>query len=55
MDSGLEYTQRLTGRRIAIIVLCAHSNQLKDLLPLVDACLDQIKIVEAGHIIRVGR
>ena len=55
MDSGLEYTQRLTGRRIAIIVLCAHSNQLKDLLPLVDECLDQTKIVEAGHIIRVGR
>lgn len=55
MDSALEYTQSLTGRRIAIIILCAHSNQLKDLLPLVDECLDRIKIVEAGQIIRVGR
>jgi hypothetical protein len=40
VDQGLEYEQNLTGRRLlAIIVLRAKSNRLKDLLSYVPACL----------------
>jgi hypothetical protein len=39
VDQGIEYLQNLTSRRIAIIIFHAKSNRLKDLLPLVPACL----------------
>jgi predicted nuclease of predicted toxin-antitoxin system len=54
MDRGLEHTQSLTGRRIAIVILCARSNKLKDLLPLVDDCLERMHTIAAGQIARVG-
>jgi hypothetical protein len=38
-DQGIEYQQNLVARKIAIIIFRAKSNRLKDLLPLVPACL----------------
>jgi predicted nuclease of predicted toxin-antitoxin system len=42
VDQGFEYQQSLTGRKIAIIIFRTKSNRLKDLLPLVPACLARI-------------
>ena len=53
MDKGIEYEQNLSGRQIAVIVLRAQSNRLMDLVPLVDACLKQIRSIKPGQIARI--
>jgi predicted nuclease of predicted toxin-antitoxin system len=54
MDKGLAYEQNLTGRQIAVIILRAKSNRLADLIPLVDACLMQMRSIKPGQIARLG-
>lgn|SRR6202035_3970677 len=54
VDQGIKYQQNLTHRRIAIIILRAKSNRLKDLLPLVPLCLAHIETVQPGNIVRIG-
>ncbi len=53
VDQGIEYQQNLTARKIAIIIFRARSNRLKDLLPLVPACLARIESIEPGQIVRI--
>ena len=53
VDQGIEYQQNLTTRKLAIIILRAKSNRLKDLLPLASLCLDLFKSLEPGIVIRV--
>src|SRR5882724_9843574 len=38
VDQGIEYQQSLTSRKLAIVILRAKSNRLKDLLPLASVC-----------------
>lgn len=52
-DKGIEYEQNLAGRHIAIMILRAKSNRLADLLPLVELCVRQIRLISDGQIIRV--
>src|SRR5712692_2580398 len=51
VDQGFEYQQNLTARKLAIIIFHTKSNRLKDLLPLVPACLARIKSIQPGQII----
>ena len=51
VDQGIEYQQKLRDRRIAILILCAKSNRLKDLLPLVPACLTHLESVQPGQVV----
>ena len=53
VDQGIEYQQNLTSRKLAILILRAKSNRLRDLLELVPACLAQIDVVRPGHLIKV--
>jgi predicted nuclease of predicted toxin-antitoxin system len=53
VDQGIEYQQNLTSRKIAIIILRARSNRLKDLLPLVPACLAHIETIQPGKIVSI--
>jgi hypothetical protein len=53
VDQGIEYQQNLIPRKLAIIILRAASNRLKDLLPLAPTCLARIKSLEPGKVIRV--
>jgi hypothetical protein len=53
VDQGIEYQQNLTTRTIAIIVFHVKSNRLKDLLPLVPACLARIDSTQRGQIARI--
>ena len=50
---SIEYQQNLTDRKIAIIILRARSNRLKDLLLLVPACLAHIETIQPGKIVRI--
>jgi predicted nuclease of predicted toxin-antitoxin system len=52
-DQGIEYQQNLAGRKIAIILLQARSNRLRDLLPLVPASLVQIESIRPGQIVKL--
>ena len=53
VDQGIEYQQNLITRKLAIIILRAKSNRLKDLLPLAPVCLARIKSLEPGKVIRI--
>jgi predicted nuclease of predicted toxin-antitoxin system len=53
VDQGIEYQQNLITRKLAVIILRAKSNRLKDLLPLAPICLARIESLEPGKVIRV--
>jgi hypothetical protein len=52
-DQNLEYQQNLSKRRLGVVVLCAVSNALEDLLPLLPAVLMAIETVQPGQVVRV--
>jgi len=54
VDRGFEYQQNLKRRKIAVIIFCGKSVLLEDLLPLVPDCLDAIKSIQAGQVVRIG-
>lgn len=52
-DQNLEFQQNIATRRLGVVVLCAASNALEDLLPLVPAALAAIDAVQPGQVVRV--
>ncbi|HXC32536.1 MAG TPA: DUF5615 family PIN-like protein [Verrucomicrobiae bacterium] len=53
-DRNIKHQQNMTGRTISILVLCAKSNRLEDLLPLVPESLRALQSVKPGQIIEIG-
>ncbi len=54
VDRGFEYQQNLQTRKIAVIIFCGKSVLLEDLVPLVPDCLNSIKSIQAGQVVRIG-
>jgi uncharacterized protein DUF5615 len=54
IDRGFEYEQNLSTRSIAVIIVRAKSNRMRDLLPHVAACLAVLRSVKSGELVRVG-
>ncbi len=52
-DQNLEFQQNISKRRPGVVVLCADSNALEDLLPLMPTALTAIEAVQPGQVIRV--
>ena len=52
-DQNLEFQQNISQRRLGVVVLCAASNALEDLLPLVPAALAAFETIQPGQLIRV--
>jgi len=52
-DRSLGFQQNISKRRLGVVVLCAVSNALEDLLPLVPAGLTAIATVRPGQLLRV--
>ena len=52
-DQNLEFQQNILKSRLGVVVLCAASNALEDLLPLVPAALTAIATVRSGQLVRV--
>ena len=48
-DQNLEFQQNISKRRLGVVVLCAESNALEDLLPLIPAALTAIEAVQPGR------
>jgi hypothetical protein len=53
VDQGIAYQQNLTARKLAIIILHAKSNRLKDLLPLVPHCLAHLSSIQPGQTVTI--
>lgn len=52
-DQSLQFQQNISKRRLGVVVLCAVSNALEDLLPLVPAALTAIGAVQPGQAVRI--
>lgn len=53
-DRGFEYQQNLEKLQIAVIIFCGRSVLLEDLMPLIPACLEHLKSIESGQVVRIG-
>jgi len=52
-DQNLQFQQNISKRRLGVVVLCAASNALEDLLPLIPAALAVIEAIQPGQVARV--
>ena len=52
-DQNLQFQQNLSKRGLGVVVFCAPSNAIEDLLPLVPAALKAIKDIHPGLVMRV--
>ena len=55
IDRNLRYQQNLTGRDIAILVLCARSNDISDLEPLIPEAIRALVSIKPGEVVEIGR
>jgi len=53
-DRNIKYQQNMTGRDVSIVILCAKSNRMKDLLPLMPACTQALLSIQPGQMAEVG-
>jgi predicted nuclease of predicted toxin-antitoxin system len=53
-DRNIKYQQNMAGRSVSVLILCAKSNRMKDLLPLLPACAQALLSIQAGHVVEVG-
>ena len=54
MDRGIEFQQRISALPFGIMLLCAPSNRMQDLKPLVPSILLVLDAIDPGRILRVG-
>jgi hypothetical protein len=52
-DQNLQFQQNISKRRLGVVVRCAASNALEDLLPLVPAALTAFETIQPGQLVRV--
>src|SRR5712671_5941371 len=53
-DRNIKYQQNMTGRSVSILILCAKSNRMRDLLPLMPDCDHALASIQAGTVVEVG-
>jgi predicted nuclease of predicted toxin-antitoxin system len=53
-DRNIKYQQNMTGRSVSILILCAKSNRMKDLAPLLPACAEALRSLRPGTVVEVG-
>ena len=53
-DRRIKYQQNMTGRSVAVVVLCAKSNRVQDLLPLIPGCAKALLSISPGQIVEVA-
>jgi hypothetical protein len=53
IDKGVEYEQNLMGRNIAVVLIRPKSNRIADLRTHAPACLECLKTIRVGQLIRI--
>ena len=51
IDQGIPYQQNLRPRKISIIVIRSLTNQIEDLVPIVETILLQLAEIQSGQIL----
>jgi predicted nuclease of predicted toxin-antitoxin system len=54
IDTNFRYQQNLKQRKIAIVVIRAHSNRLADLSQHFPACVQALEKIKPGEFVQVG-
>ena len=54
VDQNIEFQQNVKASGVAVIVVLARTNRLRELRPLAPKILDALNRVKAGAIMRVG-
>ena len=54
LDTNFRYQQNLSRRKIAIVMICAHSNRLADLSQHFPTCAQALEKIKPGEFIEVG-
>ena len=52
-DQNIPDQQNLSGRRIALVILCGPTNRLRDLAPLVPAAVSAMALIGCGDVVRI--
>jgi hypothetical protein len=55
MDRNLEFQQNLKQLRLAIAVLCAPSNEIQVLRPLMPLLQETLTTIQNGQVVYIGR
>jgi hypothetical protein len=53
VDQGTPHEQRSAHRKLSIILVRSRTNQIQDLLPLVDAILGELETIQPGQTITI--
>jgi predicted nuclease of predicted toxin-antitoxin system len=53
IDQSIPYQQNLRSRTIAVLILCAPTNRLRDLEPIVPADVAALSSIKPGEVVRV--
>ena len=53
VDQGIPHQQNLAGLKVSIILIRSRTNQLEDLLPLVEAILKALEAIAPGQIVTI--
>jgi len=54
VDQGMRHQQNIARRRISVIAIHAKTNQLEDLLPLLQAIQDALRTAKPGQTQTIG-
>lgn len=54
VDRGFEYQQNLENRQMALIIFCGRSVLLEDLILLIPTCLERLRSIRPGQVVRIG-
>ena len=53
VDQSIPDQQNMTGRKIALLILCAPTNRLRDLKAIVPAANAALLIIQPGEVVRI--
>lgn len=54
VDRGFEYQQNVGNLHIAVIIFCGRSVLLEDLVPLMGICLEHLRLIRPGQVVKIG-
>jgi hypothetical protein len=54
LDKNLPYQQNLDTKRIALLIVRAPSNRIRDLLPAIPECLATLVSIQPRQVVRIG-
>jgi hypothetical protein len=53
VDQNIPHQQNLAGRTISLLILCAPTNRLRDLQPLVPLAISVLASIQPGQVLRI--